>query len=486
MLLLAAGCGQCGGQSSTPESETTEPAVEEPATQPPREVRVGTLRGVVRLAPGAEVPAYTEAQLFGDASPGPRPEACGPPQRSERQPVRLSEDRGLSNIAIVVIGEDPNTFGDVLPEREPVEHRVAIRNCRLHPPTVVATRGDELVLVNEMDHPFLPTLGSSNFMRGLRQGEEHKWPLDRGGIVPLRCGFGSVCGRADVAVAFFPVNGVTDELGQFEITNAPTHQQLQVTTAHPLFQEAVVTTRVGVGEAVEVEITLHPNQTAEPAAAEPIEGHPEDQPATSSRKHKWSKPRHLWAGFRPRAIRETRVVCRDVSSGAKARLLVVDDSRSMRAKLTEFFQENSMEVLTAANGAEALELLDREGPFDLVLLDQIMPEMDGLETLERIRTSYSKIALPVLMATSRSESADVVAALEKGANDYVIKPLDLLVTLARVEAQISVARQAKGSQQWTVVATDGSLPAGVTINGRYELRDVIGRGGLPSCIELGS
>ena len=79
-------------------------------------------------------------------------------------------------------------------------------------------------------------------------------------------------------------------------------------------------------------------------------------------------------------------------------------------------------------------------PFDLVLLDVMMPGIDGIETLKRIRSQKSASALPVIMVTAKSESENVVDALELGANDYVTKPVDFAVALARVNTQISRKR----------------------------------------------
>ena len=90
---------------------------------------------------------------------------------------------------------------------------------------------------------------------------------------------------------------------------------------------------------------------------------------------------------------------------------------------------------TAVDGASALDLIAAE-PIDLVLLDVEMPGLSGLDVLREVRKTRTSLQLPILMATARSDSQDVVEALEAGANDYVIKPLDFPVVLARVEAQL--------------------------------------------------
>src|SRR5206468_12081462 len=91
------------------------------------------------------------------------------------------------------------------------------------------------------------------------------------------------------------------------------------------------------------------------------------------------------------------------------------------------------------NGEEAMELLgDRE--FDLVLLDIMMPGMSGLEVLKFLRRVDSLVDLPIIMVTARGESEDMVEALELGANDYVTKPLDLPVALARIRTHLALRR----------------------------------------------
>ena len=120
-------------------------------------------------------------------------------------------------------------------------------------------------------------------------------------------------------------------------------------------------------------------------------------------------------------------------------LLVVDDEEMNREGLARRLQKHGYDVTLAANGREAIELLgDRR--FDLVLLDIMMPGMTGLEVLKFLRRVDSPLSLPIIMVTARGESEDVVEALELGANDYVTKPLDFPVVLARIRAQLSLKR----------------------------------------------
>jgi diguanylate cyclase (GGDEF)-like protein len=129
----------------------------------------------------------------------------------------------------------------------------------------------------------------------------------------------------------------------------------------------------------------------------------------------------------------------DKNGNPKPRLLIVDDISDNRTILTRRFQRRGFDVVEADNGLTAIELIDRD-PFDLVLLDVMMPGIDGIETLKRIRNQRSASALPVIMVTAKSESGNIVDALELGANDYVTKPVDFAVALARVNTQISRKR----------------------------------------------
>jgi DNA-binding response OmpR family regulator len=122
-----------------------------------------------------------------------------------------------------------------------------------------------------------------------------------------------------------------------------------------------------------------------------------------------------------------------------ASLLVVDDNEMNRDALSRRLQRHGYSVVTASNGQQALEIL-AEKSFDLVLLDVTMPGLNGLDVLKVIRRMDTLTDLPVIMVTAKSQSADIVEALELGANDYVTKPLDIPVVLARLRTQLSLKR----------------------------------------------
>jgi diguanylate cyclase (GGDEF)-like protein len=122
-----------------------------------------------------------------------------------------------------------------------------------------------------------------------------------------------------------------------------------------------------------------------------------------------------------------------------ARLLVVDDVAENRDILRRRFQRHGFVVDEADCGAKALSLISH-GRYDTILLDIMMPDMDGTEVLRQIREKHSSELLPVIMVTGKTQREDVVNALEMGANDYLSKPVDFPVALARVRGQVERKR----------------------------------------------
>jgi diguanylate cyclase (GGDEF)-like protein/PAS domain S-box-containing protein len=118
------------------------------------------------------------------------------------------------------------------------------------------------------------------------------------------------------------------------------------------------------------------------------------------------------------------------------KLLVVDDDEWNRDLMVRRLSKRGLEVVSASSGKDALEWIDSKGT-DLVILDVDMPEMDGFEVLTILRKSFTPAQLPIIMATGKTASNDVVKALESGANDYVTKPIDFLVLMARIQTQLS-------------------------------------------------
>ena len=129
----------------------------------------------------------------------------------------------------------------------------------------------------------------------------------------------------------------------------------------------------------------------------------------------------------------------EASAPREGRLLVVDDNEMNRDLLSRRLSARGYTVATAVDGTEALEKIDADA-FDLVLLDVMMPGLSGFEVLQILRTKRSPSELPVIMVTAKDQSEDIVHALRLGANDYVTKPVDFAVALARADAHLSLKR----------------------------------------------
>jgi diguanylate cyclase (GGDEF)-like protein/PAS domain S-box-containing protein len=127
-------------------------------------------------------------------------------------------------------------------------------------------------------------------------------------------------------------------------------------------------------------------------------------------------------------------------------LLVVDDNEPNRDALSRRLRQRGFDVAVAASGEEALALAAASA-FDLVLLDVEMPGLSGLDVLTRLRATRSQTELPVIMVTARTQGADIVEAFGLGANDYVTKPIDFPVALARITTHLSHKRAIEGLRE---------------------------------------
>ena len=120
------------------------------------------------------------------------------------------------------------------------------------------------------------------------------------------------------------------------------------------------------------------------------------------------------------------------------RILVVDDEPINHQVLKNHLAGEHFHLTRAMNGAEALQLLAEHGPFDLILLDVMMPRMSGYEVCEKIREKYLPSELPVIMITAKNQLQDIVQGLSLGANDYLPKPFHKEELLARIKTQIDL------------------------------------------------
>jgi diguanylate cyclase (GGDEF)-like protein/PAS domain S-box-containing protein len=139
-------------------------------------------------------------------------------------------------------------------------------------------------------------------------------------------------------------------------------------------------------------------------------------------------------------------------------VLVVDDQEINRHLLSRRLRGAGFAVETASDGAEALRMIQGK-EYELVLLDNMMPGLTGIDILRLLRATHSPESLPIIMVTSIADSANIVEAIELGANDYVTKPLDFPVALARIRSQVGrkVAERAlKESEQRYALAAQGA------------------------------
>jgi len=152
-------------------------------------------------------------------------------------------------------------------------------------------------------------------------------------------------------------------------------------------------------------------------------------------------------------------------------ILAVDDDALNRGVIERIVARKGHKVTLASDGKEALHKI-RRGTFDLVLLDVMMPGVDGLDVLREIRHHYSMSALPVIMVSALNDSDKVVELLELGANDYVTKPIDAKVLQARVTTQLSVITAHK---EISALTEDAKRRNKLLLNlfGRYVTEDVV-------------
>lgn len=149
----------------------------------------------------------------------------------------------------------------------------------------------------------------------------------------------------------------------------------------------------------------------------------------------------------------------------RLKIMVVDDESRMRKLVKDFLVKKNFEVLEAENGADAIDLFFAQKDIALVILDVMMPKMDGWEVCREIR-AYSKV--PIIMLTARSDEQDELLGFELGVDEYISKPFSPKILVARVEAIL---------RRTNVISPDELLKAGgieidkaahqVTVDGNY-------------------
>src|SRR5205085_6569941 len=143
------------------------------------------------------------------------------------------------------------------------------------------------------------------------------------------------------------------------------------------------------------------------------------------------------------------------SRGGRKRILVVDDEKDLVDLITYNLQRNGYDFLAASSGTDALEIAQREQP-DLIILDLMLPGIDGTEVARRLKADPRTAAVPIIMLTAKGEETDVVVGLTLGADDYVTKPFSMKILLARLSTVLRRAEQGAGAE----AAEAGILKAG--------------------------
>jgi phosphate regulon transcriptional regulator PhoB len=129
-----------------------------------------------------------------------------------------------------------------------------------------------------------------------------------------------------------------------------------------------------------------------------------------------------------------------------SRVLIVEDEADIRDLLAFHLEREGYQVSTSRTGADALRHV-KASPPDLILLDIMLPELDGLEVCRRLRREAATAALPIVMLTAKGDEVDRVLGLELGADDYIVKPFSPKEVVARVRAVLRRARPPAGAER---------------------------------------
>src|SRR5262247_1726041 len=142
-----------------------------------------------------------------------------------------------------------------------------------------------------------------------------------------------------------------------------------------------------------------------------------------------------WPRYANICRRCARVVLQGVSVRTPPRILIVDDQPMNVDILKTRLAVHGYELLTATDGAEALAIASTQHP-DLILLDIMMPRIDGIEVCKRLKADTSLPFMPIIMVTAKADSKDIVAGLDAGADEYLTKPVDQAALVARVKSML--------------------------------------------------
>ncbi|WP_010252297.1 response regulator transcription factor [Acetivibrio cellulolyticus] len=130
------------------------------------------------------------------------------------------------------------------------------------------------------------------------------------------------------------------------------------------------------------------------------------------------------------------------------KILIADDEARMRKLLSDFLKKEGFQVLEAKNGKEALDIFNSDQSIDLIILDIMMPELDGWSVCRQIRKSSR---VPVIMLTARSDESDELFGFDLGADEYITKPFSPMILVARVQALL----RRSGNAEYSTKLFDG-------------------------------
>jgi len=143
------------------------------------------------------------------------------------------------------------------------------------------------------------------------------------------------------------------------------------------------------------------------------------------------------------------------------RILAVDDEENIRELLKYNLEKEDYQVILASRGDQVFDILDKED-IDLIILDLMLPGIDGLSLCKEIKSDDKFNRLPIIMLTARTEEIDRVVGLEMGADDYVSKPFSMRELIARVKAVLRRTREFQGTAQEAEIISSGKLSINLT------------------------
>lgn len=142
-----------------------------------------------------------------------------------------------------------------------------------------------------------------------------------------------------------------------------------------------------------------------------------------------------------------------MSRKVKTRILVVEDEEDILELVSYNLQKEGYQVVCAMTGEEALKSVEIEAPH-LILLDLMLPEIDGIEVCRRLKRDVETSEIPIVMLTAKGEESDIIAGLELGADDYITKPFSPRVLVARVRAVLRRNKRGMASEEEVLTFDD--------------------------------